>query len=121
MRRRSTRTCATASSTTSSRPSPSWTLTSSRSKPHDHAWSHADAFERFDYPNGIGPGVYDIHSPAVPDADTMVEMLRRACRRLHPDRVWVNPDCGLKTREWPEVETSLRRLVQAAQVLRNGP
>ena len=77
-----------------------------------------DAFERFAYPNGIGPGVYDIHSPAVPEADAMSGLLRHACRRLRPDQVWVNPDCGLKTRGWAEVGPSLRNLVRAAKQLR---
>jgi 5-methyltetrahydropteroyltriglutamate--homocysteine methyltransferase len=77
-----------------------------------------DAFERFHYPNEIGPGVYDIHSPAVPEIDAMAGLLRRACRTLKPEQVWVNPDCGLKTRGWPEVDAALRNLVAAARVVR---
>ena len=80
-----------------------------------------DAFERFAYPNGIGPGVYDIHSPAIPDAGAMAALLRRACRHLRPEQVWVNPDCGLKTRGWAEIGVSLRNMVQAALELRRDP
>jgi len=77
-----------------------------------------DAFEKFQYPNDIGPGVYDIHSPNVPDIDWMVALMRRAATRLPAERLWVNPDCGLKTRGWPETEEALARMVQAARVLR---
>ena len=76
------------------------------------------AFERFHYPNEIGPGVYDIHSPAVPEAGAMAELLRRACRTLKPEQLWVNPDCGLKTRGWPEVDAALKNLVAAARTVR---
>jgi 5-methyltetrahydropteroyltriglutamate--homocysteine methyltransferase len=76
------------------------------------------AFERFRYPNDIGPGVYDIHSPAVPQAEAMAGLLRRACRTLRPEQLWVNPDCGLKTRAWPEVDAALRNLVSAARTVR---
>jgi 5-methyltetrahydropteroyltriglutamate--homocysteine methyltransferase len=76
------------------------------------------AFERFAYPNEVGPGVYDIHSPAVPGVAAMAGLLRRACRTLKPAQLWVNPDCGLKTRSWPEVEASLRNLVAAAATVR---
>jgi len=76
------------------------------------------AFEHFKYPNDIGPGVYDIHSPNVPEVDTMVNLLRRAARELPVERLWVNPDCGLKTRRWPETEAALARMVEAAKVLR---
>jgi len=76
------------------------------------------AFERFHYPNEIGPGVYDIHSPAVPEIGAMVDLLRRACRTLKPEQLWVNPDCGLKTRGWPEVDAALRNLVAAARTVR---
>lgn len=79
-----------------------------------------DAFERFHWPAEIGPGVYDIHSPAVPDASAMANLLRRACSVLRPEQVWVNPDCGLKTRGWAEVEPSLRRLVEAARLARQA-
>ncbi|MGP4026370.1 5-methyltetrahydropteroyltriglutamate--homocysteine S-methyltransferase [Actinomadura sp. 3N407] len=70
------------------------------------------------YENGIGPGVWDIHSPRVPDAAEMEENLRRALRAVEPGRLWVNPDCGLKTRGYPETEASLRNLVAAARRVR---
>ncbi|NKZ03496.1 5-methyltetrahydropteroyltriglutamate--homocysteine S-methyltransferase [Actinomadura latina] len=70
------------------------------------------------YENGIGPGVYDIHSPRVPAAAEMEENLRRALRAVEPGRLWVNPDCGLKTRAYPETEASLRNLVTAARRVR---
>ena len=76
------------------------------------------AFEHFDYPNDIGPGVYDIHSPNLPDIDWMVQLMQRAQQRLPAERLWVNPDCGLKTRGWEETEIGLRAMVQAAKVLR---
>ena len=78
------------------------------------------AFEDFDYPNGIGPGVYDIHSPNVPSEAQMVELMRTASRRIPPERLWVNPDCGLKTRRWPEVTAALQNMVNAAKTLRQG-
>lgn len=76
------------------------------------------AFEDFNYPNDIGPGVYDIHSPNIPELAAMVNLLRRAARKLPIERLWVNPDCGLKTRRWPETEAALARMVEAARVLR---
>jgi len=77
-----------------------------------------DAFEAFDYPNDIGPGVYDIHSPRVPDAPEMANLLRKAAQRVPAERLWVNPDCGLKTRGWPETEAALVHMVAAARQLR---
>lgn len=77
-----------------------------------------DAFENFEYPNHIGPGVYDIHSPNVPDKDWMVRLIGEAAKRLPADRLWVNPDCGLKTRGWAETEASLLAMVEAATALR---
>jgi 5-methyltetrahydropteroyltriglutamate--homocysteine methyltransferase len=77
-----------------------------------------DAFGEFRYPNDIGPGVYDIHSPRVPSAEAMQRLLERACEVIPPERLWVNPDCGLKTRDWPEVMDALRRMVQAARTMR---
>ncbi|MBY8949094.1 5-methyltetrahydropteroyltriglutamate--homocysteine S-methyltransferase [Pseudomonas sp. SH10-3B] len=77
-----------------------------------------DAFEAFAYPNDIGPGVYDIHSPRVPDASEMANLLRKAARRIPAERLWVNPDCGLKTRGWPETEAALIHMVTAARQLR---
>ena len=72
----------------------------------------------FSYPNEIGPGVYDIHSPRVPSADEIEHLLRRAASVLPAERLWANPDCGLKTRGWDEVRPALRNLVAAAQRLR---
>ncbi|QTN46153.1 5-methyltetrahydropteroyltriglutamate--homocysteine S-methyltransferase [Ectopseudomonas mendocina] len=77
-----------------------------------------EAFERFDYPNEIGPGVYDIHSPRVPDSAEMANLLRKAARRIPLERLWVNPDCGLKTRAWPETEAALVNMVAAVRQLR---
>jgi len=77
-----------------------------------------DAFENFEYPNHIGPGVYDIHSPNVPDKDWMVRLMGEAAKRLPADRLWVNPDCGLKTRAWSETEAALLAMVEAATALR---
>lgn len=77
-----------------------------------------EAFERFDYPNDIGPGVYDIHSPRVPETGEMVRLLRQAAQRIPAQRLWVNPDCGLKTRGWPETEAALVNMVAAARQLR---
>jgi 5-methyltetrahydropteroyltriglutamate--homocysteine methyltransferase len=77
-----------------------------------------EAFERFDYPNEIGPGVYDIHSPRVPDSSEMVRLLKKAAQRVPAERLWVNPDCGLKTRGWAETEAALVNMVAAARQLR---
>lgn len=76
------------------------------------------AFESYRYPNDIGPGVYDIHSPRVPSCEEMSGLLRAACRVFSPAQLWVNPDCGLKTRDWPEVRQSLGNMVNAAKQLR---
>lgn len=78
-----------------------------------------DAFEDFDYPNEIGPGVYDIHSPNVPNVEWIVELLRKAAQRVPVERLWVNPDCGLKTRGWTETRQALANMVEAAKKLRN--
>lgn len=77
-----------------------------------------EAFSRFRYPNDIGPGVYDIHSPRAPSVEEMVDLLRRAAAVIPAGQLWVNPDCGLKTRDWPETLASLRNLTQAAATLR---
>jgi len=77
-----------------------------------------DAFEHFDYPNAIGPGVYDIHSPNIPPTDQIVALIQRAAQRIPAERLWINPDCGLKTRAWPEVESALANMVEAARRLR---
>lgn len=77
-----------------------------------------DDFVKFHYPNEIGPGIYDIHSPRVPDVSEMTDLLHHARGVLRTDQIWVNPDCGLKTRGWPEVRAALTAMVQAAQCLR---
>jgi len=77
-----------------------------------------DAFKRFGYPNEIGPGVYDIHSPRIPSADEMHALLEKAAGYLSSDQLWVNPDCGLKTRRWEEVTPALRNMVDAARRMR---
>jgi 5-methyltetrahydropteroyltriglutamate--homocysteine methyltransferase len=78
-----------------------------------------EAFKAFDYPNDIGPGVYDIHSPQVPDKAQMVKLMNKAVQRIPAERLWVNPDCGLKTRAWPETEAALVNMVAAARQLRS--
>jgi 5-methyltetrahydropteroyltriglutamate--homocysteine methyltransferase len=77
-----------------------------------------DGFAAFAYPNEIGPGVYDIHSPRIPSQDAIEQLLRRACEVIPIERLWVNPDCGLKTRGWSETEAALRNMVAAAKALR---
>ncbi|UJR52745.1 5-methyltetrahydropteroyltriglutamate--homocysteine S-methyltransferase [Dickeya zeae] len=77
-----------------------------------------ESFEEFEYPNEIGPGVYDIHSPNVPSVEWIEALLRKAAQRIPAERLWVNPDCGLKTRGWPETRQSLANMVQAAKRLR---
>ncbi len=77
-----------------------------------------DAFDAFDYPNEIGPGVYDIHSPRVPSVEEIETLLRKALDVLDAEQLWVNPDCGLKTRRWVEVKPALTNMVQAARNLR---
>jgi 5-methyltetrahydropteroyltriglutamate--homocysteine methyltransferase len=79
-----------------------------------------EAFKDFSYPNEIGPGVYDIHSPAIPDTAQMTALMEKAAQYIPMERLWVNPDCGLKTRQWDEVKPALRGLVQAAQSLRQS-
>jgi 5-methyltetrahydropteroyltriglutamate--homocysteine methyltransferase len=77
-----------------------------------------DAFRTYKYPNDIGPGVYDIHSPRVPTAGEIVSLLALARRRLSDQQIWINPDCGLKTRTWEEVKPALVNMVEAAQQIR---
>ena len=77
-----------------------------------------DAFASFRYPNEIGPGVYDIHSPRVATAQAMTALLRKALAVLPARNLWVNPDCGLKTRKWSETRTALVNMVAAAKALR---
>ncbi|MHB1173555.1 MAG: 5-methyltetrahydropteroyltriglutamate--homocysteine S-methyltransferase [Sulfuriferula sp.] len=75
-------------------------------------------FGEFKYPNEIGPGVYDIHSPRVPSTEEMSRLLKKAAEVVPPENLWVNPDCGLKTRAWPETEAALANMVQAARQMR---
>lgn len=77
-----------------------------------------DAFARYDYRNQVGPGVYDIHSPRVPDTEEIAGLLRRALRHIPKERLWVNPDCGLKTRHWEEAWPALQHMVAAARQVR---
>lgn len=77
-----------------------------------------DAFDHFNYPNEIGPGVYDIHSPNIPTQAHIVQLMQKAAKRIPAERLWVNPDCGLKTRQWAEVLPALKNMVAAAQTLR---
>ena len=77
-----------------------------------------EAFVAFEYPNEIGPGVYDIHSPRVPTVEEMTALLGKAAQVIDPRQLWVNPDCGLKTRGWPETEAALKNMIAAARVMR---
>ena len=79
-----------------------------------------DAFHRVHYPNEIGPGVYDIHSPRVPSRDEIQTLLRKALEVLTPQQLWINPDCGLKTRGWEEVRLALENMVAVAAELRTS-
>lgn len=74
-----------------------------------------NAFADFKYPNEIGPGVYDIHSPRVPSKEEMIKLLRKAQNVIPAGQLWVNPDCGLKTRHWEETEKALIAMVAAAK------
>ena len=77
-----------------------------------------DVFQDHQYPNEIGLGVYDIHSPRVPSVEEIVHFLERAATRIEPEKIWVNPDCGLKTRAWQETKEALTNMVQAAKIIR---
>ena len=77
-----------------------------------------DAFATFNYPNEIGPGVYDIHSPRVPGVEEMVGLMEKAVSVVPAERLWINPDCGLKTRKWAEVTPALENMVEAARQIR---
>ncbi|PTQ99541.1 methionine synthase (B12-independent) [Mucilaginibacter yixingensis] len=77
-----------------------------------------EAFAGFKYPNEIGPGVYDIHSPRIPTTQEMVDLLQKAAQLLPAQNLWVNPDCGLKTRKWPETKAALENMIAAAQTAR---
>lgn len=78
-----------------------------------------DVFEEFDYPNQIGPGVYDIHSPNIPSQAQIIALMQKAAERIPAQRLWINPDCGLKTRQWAEVIPALQNMVDAAKTLRS--
>ena len=98
-------------------------LTRSPSRRRAAAWSCWNAFADqraggVAYPSEIGPGIWDIHSPRVPDATEMTALLELARSRLKDWQIWVNPDCGLKTRRWEEVRPALENLVAAARALR---
>ncbi len=77
-----------------------------------------DAFDHFNYPNEIGPGVYDIHSPNIPTQEHIIQLMKKAAERVPAERLWINPDCGLKTRQWSEVLPALANMVAAAKTLR---
>jgi 5-methyltetrahydropteroyltriglutamate--homocysteine methyltransferase len=77
-----------------------------------------DAFGEFSYPNEIGPGVYDIHSPRIPSSDEMEKLMKRAMQVIPVERLWINPDCGLKTRGWTETRQALQHMVETAKNLR---
>ncbi|MBI9016276.1 MAG: 5-methyltetrahydropteroyltriglutamate--homocysteine S-methyltransferase [Phycisphaerae bacterium] len=77
-----------------------------------------DVFAEFDYPNEIGPGVYDIHSPRIPPVQEIYDRIAAMLKVLKPDQLWINPDCGLKTRDWPETEAALANMVLAAKSIR---
>ena len=79
-----------------------------------------DVFREFKYPNDIGPGVYDIHSPRVPDRSEMVALIAKAKEYIAPEHLWINPDCGLKTRHWEETKKALIEMVAAAQECREN-
>ncbi|TBO40117.1 5-methyltetrahydropteroyltriglutamate--homocysteine S-methyltransferase [Pedobacter kyonggii] len=79
-----------------------------------------DAFADFKYPNEIGPGVYDIHSPRVPKREEMVQLLKKAKAVIPSEQLWVNPDCGLKTRGWDETKKALIEMVEAAKEMRKA-
>ena len=77
-----------------------------------------DAFKKFNYPNDIGPGVYDIHSPNIPDVDEMAALIHAALEVIPQEQLWINPDCGLKTRRWEEITPSLQNMLTAVKSVR---
>jgi len=79
-----------------------------------------EVFDDFNYPNEIGPGVYDIHSPNIPSKEQIVSLMEKAAKKIPKDRLWINPDCGLKTRRWEEVIPALKNMVDAAKILRQS-
>lgn len=80
-----------------------------------------DIFNEFNYPNDIGPGTYDIHSPNIPTVEHITMLMKKAAERISIDKLWVNPDCGLKTRTWEEVKPALSAMVSASIILRKNP
>lgn len=80
-----------------------------------------NVFDQFQYPNEIGPGVYDIHSPNIPSIEAIENLMKKAAQKIPAQRLWVNPDCGLKTRAWEEVKPALQHMIVACQHLRNNP
>lgn len=78
-----------------------------------------NVFKKFEYPNEIGPGIYDIHTPNIPSINYMIYLIKKAAKSISIDRIWINPDCGLKTRKWNDVDYSLKNMVKAAYKLRN--
>ena len=78
-----------------------------------------DVFKKYKYKKGIGPGVYDIHSPVVPTVPEIVNLINRSLKNLSPDQLWINPDCGLKTRGYKETVPSLKNMVDAAEIVRS--
>lgn len=79
-----------------------------------------EAFEKFHYPNEIGPGVYDIHSPRIPTVTDIVHLIEKAAQSIPPNQLWINPDCGLKTRDWKETELALANMIAATKILRES-
>ena len=77
-----------------------------------------EGFGRFAYPNEIGPGVYDIHSPRIPPVAEMLRLIEKAAEVIPVQRLWINPDCGLKTRGWPEAEAALANMLAATRLAR---
>ena len=77
-----------------------------------------DTFQRYQYPGDIGPGIYDIHSPNVPSQAEIAALIAKAAQVVPIERLWINPDCGLKTRQWEEVVPALKNMVGAAHLLR---
>ncbi|WP_185882862.1 5-methyltetrahydropteroyltriglutamate--homocysteine S-methyltransferase [Blattabacterium cuenoti] len=90
------------------------TIESSRSK-----MKLLKSFSNFSYPNEIGPGMYDIHSPRIPSKEEILYLIKKACMLFPKKNIWVNPDCGLKTRNWNEVEVSLKNMTKAAKIARS--
>ena len=79
-----------------------------------------NAFKQFNYPNDIGPGVYDIHSPNIPSTEAIINLMQEAAKQLPKEQLWINPDCGLKTRAWHETKIALKNMVEAANYLRQA-